>query len=131
MKLFSTSLAASLLLTSSLSFAADKISLPYEAFELSNGLRVVVHEDRKAPLVAVSIWYHVGSKDEPEGKTGFAHLFEHLPGLLGGHEALLGVLRRLDQHNESHRVVSFMSASTHATNEGSTNRQRRPEFFEE
>ncbi|MEQ1930837.1 MAG: pitrilysin family protein [Parvularculaceae bacterium] len=78
MKLFSTSLAASLLLTSSLSFAADKISLPYEAFELSNGLRVVVHEDRKAPLVAVSIWYHVGSKDEPEGKTGFAHLFEHL-----------------------------------------------------
>ena len=78
MKLFSTSLAASLLLTSSLSFAADKISLPYEAFELSNGLRVVVHEDRKAPIVAVSIWYHVGSKDEPEGKTGFAHLFEHL-----------------------------------------------------
>jgi zinc protease len=58
-------------------YAAD-IELPYEAFALSNGLRVVVHEDRKAPLVAVSVWYHVGSKDEPQGKTGFAHLFEHL-----------------------------------------------------
>ncbi|MFQ5563273.1 MAG: M16 family metallopeptidase [Parvularculaceae bacterium] len=58
--------------------ATPEISLPYEKFELDNGLTVVVHEDRKAPLVAVSIWYHVGSKDEPEGKTGFAHLFEHL-----------------------------------------------------
>ena len=58
--------------------AAAEIELPYESFTLDNGLRVVVHEDRKAPLVAVSIWYHVGSKDEPEGKTGFAHLFEHL-----------------------------------------------------
>ncbi len=57
--------------------AAD-IALPYDQFTLENGLRVVVHEDRKAPLVAVSVWYHVGSKDEPEGKTGFAHLFEHL-----------------------------------------------------
>jgi zinc protease len=58
-------------------FAAD-ISIPYDEFTLDNGLRVVVHEDRKAPVVAVSIWYHVGSKDEPQGKTGFAHLFEHL-----------------------------------------------------
>lgn len=57
--------------------AAD-ISIPYEEFTLKNGLRVVVHEDRKAPLVAVSVWYHVGSKDEPAGRTGFAHLFEHL-----------------------------------------------------
>ncbi|MEM9495099.1 MAG: pitrilysin family protein [Pseudomonadota bacterium] len=57
--------------------AAD-IDLPYEQFTLDNGLRVVVHEDRKAPLVAVSIWYHVGSKDEPTGQTGFAHLFEHI-----------------------------------------------------
>ncbi|MFC3051741.1 M16 family metallopeptidase [Kordiimonas pumila] len=55
-----------------------EIQLPYEKFELANGLRVIVHEDRKAPIVAVGIWYHVGSKDEPEGKTGFAHLFEHL-----------------------------------------------------
>jgi zinc protease len=54
------------------------IKLPYETFTLDNGLRVVVHEDRKAPVVAVSTWYRVGSKHEPAGKTGFAHLFEHL-----------------------------------------------------
>ena len=45
------------------------IDLPFEKFELDNGLRVIVHEDRKAPIVAVGVWYHVGSKDEPEGKT--------------------------------------------------------------
>ncbi len=55
-----------------------EVHIPYKQFTLDNGLRVVVHEDHKAPIVAVSIWYHVGSKDEPEGKTGFAHLFEHL-----------------------------------------------------
>ncbi|PJK07816.1 peptidase M16 [Lysobacteraceae bacterium NML08-0793] len=57
---------------------AMQVSLPYETFTLPNGLRVVVHTDRKAPVVAVNIWYHVGSKDEPAGRTGFAHLFEHL-----------------------------------------------------
>ena len=50
----------------------------YTRFTLPNGLTVVVHEDHKAPVVAVSIWYHIGSADEPKGKTGFAHLFEHL-----------------------------------------------------
>ncbi len=55
-----------------------QIDIPYEQFTLDNGLKVVVHEDRKAPVVAISIWYNVGSKDEPKGKTGFAHLFEHL-----------------------------------------------------
>ncbi|MDN5781156.1 MAG: insulinase family protein [Luteimonas sp.] len=54
------------------------VDIPYETFTLPNGLRVVVHTDRKAPIVAVNIWYHVGSKDEPAGRTGFAHLFEHL-----------------------------------------------------
>jgi zinc protease len=52
--------------------------LTYDRFVLPNGLTVVVHEDHKAPVVAVSIWYHVGSSYEPKGKTGFAHLFEHL-----------------------------------------------------
>ncbi len=52
--------------------------IPYEKFELDNGLTVIVHEDRKAPIVAVNIWYHVGSKNEPDGRSGFAHLFEHL-----------------------------------------------------
>jgi zinc protease len=52
--------------------------LAYSRFALPNGLTVVVHEDHKAPVVAVSVWYHVGSSYEPKGKTGFAHLFEHL-----------------------------------------------------
>lgn len=54
------------------------IAIPFEQFTLENGLRVVVHTDRKAPVVAVSVWYGVGSGDEPAGKTGYAHLFEHL-----------------------------------------------------
>ncbi len=54
------------------------VSIPYQTFTLDNGLRVVVHTDRKTPVVAVSVWYGVGSADEPKGKTGFAHLFEHL-----------------------------------------------------
>ena len=57
---------------------APVVDIPYETFTLPNGLRVVVHTDRKAPIVAVNIWYHVGSKDEPAGRSGFAHLFEHL-----------------------------------------------------
>jgi predicted Zn-dependent peptidase len=59
-------------------FSADGVDIPHETFTLDNGLRVVVHTDRKAPIVAVNLWYHVGSKDELPGKTGFAHLFEHL-----------------------------------------------------
>lgn len=49
-----------------------------ERYQLANGLEVILHEDPRAPLVAVNVWYHVGSKDEPKGKNGFAHLFEHL-----------------------------------------------------
>jgi zinc protease len=56
----------------------DEIDVPYKKFTLPNGLRLVVHEDHKAPIVAVNIWYHVGSKNERLGKSGFAHLFEHL-----------------------------------------------------
>lgn len=54
------------------------IDIPFETFTLKNGLRVVVHTDRKAPVVAVGVWYGVGSRDEKPGRTGFAHLFEHL-----------------------------------------------------
>ncbi|MCI4590926.1 insulinase family protein [Sphingobium sp. BYY-5] len=61
-----------------LSSLVSKVDIPYEEFRLPNGLRVIVHTDRKAPVVAVSVWYHVGSRYEPAGKTGFAHLFEHL-----------------------------------------------------
>ncbi|NPV10622.1 MAG: insulinase family protein [Ignavibacteria bacterium] len=54
------------------------IDIPYTKFVLDNGLTLIVHEDHKAPIVAVNVWYHVGSKNEKPGKTGFAHLFEHL-----------------------------------------------------
>ncbi|CAN5278708.1 pitrilysin family protein [soil metagenome] len=54
------------------------IDIPYQKFVLDNGLTLIVHEDHKAPIVAVNVWYHVGSKNEKPGKTGFAHLFEHL-----------------------------------------------------
>ena len=61
-----------------LSQLVSAVNIPYESFTLDNGLKVLVHTDRKAPVVAVSVWYGVGSKHEPKGKTGFAHLFEHL-----------------------------------------------------
>ena len=54
------------------------IDIPFQRFVLPNGLTLIVHEDRKAPIVAVNVWYHVGSKNEKPGRTGFAHLFEHL-----------------------------------------------------
>lgn len=57
---------------------SDFPDIPFEKFVLDNGLTLIVHEDHKAPIVSVNIWYHVGSKNEPAGKSGFAHLFEHL-----------------------------------------------------
>ncbi len=66
-------------------FAQSKdIDIPFQKFVLDNGLTVIVHEDHKAPIVAINVWYHVGSKNEKPGKTGFAHLFEHL--MFGGSE---------------------------------------------
>jgi zinc protease len=58
--------------------AAGKIDIPFAKFVLDNGLTLIVHEDHKAPIVAFNVWYHVGSKNEKPGRTGFAHLFEHL-----------------------------------------------------
>jgi zinc protease len=66
----------------------SSLEIPCESFTLDNGLQVVVHEDHKTPIVAINIWYHVGSKNEKPGKTGFAHLFEHL--MFGGSEHLQG-----------------------------------------
>ncbi|MDQ8029218.1 MAG: pitrilysin family protein [Brevundimonas sp.] len=79
----------------------SEVSIPWSRFQLDNGLTVIVHEDRKAPVVAVSVWYNVGSKDEPAGSTGFAHLFEHL--MFGGSEnapgSYLGRMRNLGPSN--------------------------------
>jgi zinc protease len=70
-------------------FAQTKdVDIPYQKFVLDNGLTLIVHEDHKAPIVAVNIWYHVGSKNEKLGKTGFAHLFEHL--MFGGSDHAKG-----------------------------------------
>src|SRR6186713_2587404 len=54
------------------------ITVPYTMFTLPNGLTVILHEDHSVPTVAVNVWYHVGSSSEKPGRTGFAHLFEHL-----------------------------------------------------
>jgi zinc protease len=58
--------------------AGMAIDIPFTKYVLRNGLTLIVHEDTKAPVVHVNIWYHVGSKNEPRGQSGFAHLFEHL-----------------------------------------------------
>ncbi|HYL09218.1 MAG TPA: pitrilysin family protein [Candidatus Acidoferrales bacterium] len=67
---------------------ANDIDIPFQKFVLNNGLTLIVHEDHKAPIVAVNVWYHVGSKNEKPGKTGFAHLFEHI--MFGGSENAKG-----------------------------------------
>jgi len=54
------------------------VDIPFTKYTLNNGLTLIVHEDHKAPVIAFNVWYHVGSKNEKQGKTGFAHLFEHL-----------------------------------------------------
>ncbi|WP_336985839.1 pitrilysin family protein [Altererythrobacter aquiaggeris] len=62
----------------------SEVDIPYETFTLDNGLTTIVHTDRKSPIVGVTVYYRVGAKHEPRGKTGFAHLFEHL--MFGGSE---------------------------------------------
>ena len=58
--------------------AAQLPQINITEFKLDNGLRVILHEDHSTPIVAVNVWYHVGSKNEVPGRTGFAHLFEHM-----------------------------------------------------
>lgn len=68
-----------LLLLSTYLFAQDvRLSVPYTRFTLPNGLNVILHEDHTVPVVSVNVWYHVGSGNEKPGRTGFAHLFEHI-----------------------------------------------------
>jgi zinc protease len=73
-------LLAAVFLAPALSFGqlAASADIPYHKVVLDNGLTVIVHEDHKTPIVAFNVWYHVGSKNEKPGKTGFAHVFEHL-----------------------------------------------------
>ncbi|HYL21177.1 MAG TPA: pitrilysin family protein [Gemmatimonadales bacterium] len=65
-------------LSPTLRLPAQSLRVPYQTFTLPNGLQVVLHEDHSVPVVAVNTWFHVGSADEQPGRTGFAHLFEHI-----------------------------------------------------
>ena len=95
--------------------ASATVDIPYEQFTLPNGLRVIVHTDRKAPIVAVNIWYHVGSKDEPAGRTGFAHLFEHL----------------MFQASENHKGEYFAPfKQVGVTDQNGTTNQDRTNYFQ-
>ncbi len=78
--LFSLCCLSTLLLAAStgLEEMVGEIDIPYQKFVLDNGLTLIIHEDHKVPIVAVNVWYHVGSKNENSGRSGFAHLFEHL-----------------------------------------------------
>jgi predicted Zn-dependent peptidase len=78
MRTFRTALCAAVALLVLIAPAALPQNVKVEDYTLPNGLRVVLNEDHSAPLVAVNIWYHVGSKNEKPGRTGFAHLFEHM-----------------------------------------------------
>ncbi|MES2073944.1 MAG: pitrilysin family protein [Pseudomonadota bacterium] len=89
--------------------------IPYTRFVLKNGLTLLVHEDHKAPIVAVNTWYHVGSKNEKLGKTGFAHLFEHL--MFSGSE------------NFNHNYINAMERIG-ATNLNGTTNNDRTNYFE-
>jgi zinc protease len=78
MKRFLLAAVSAALLAGPLPAAAQDVSIPHTLFELDNGLRFIVHQDRSAPIVQVNVWYHVGSGYEEPGRTGFAHLFEHV-----------------------------------------------------
>jgi zinc protease len=71
-------LLCSLFLLCAAPLSAQQVGIPYRMFELPNGLRLIVHEDHAIPMAAVNVWYHVGSAYEQPGRTGFAHLFEHI-----------------------------------------------------
>ena len=79
------SLSQSMLGQKKNSAASDSIKIPFETYKLPNGLTVILSEDHTTPTVAVDVWYHVGSKNETPGRTGFAHLFEHVMFTGSGH----------------------------------------------
>src|SRR2546425_9577936 len=97
-----------------------EIDIPFQEFVLHNGLTLIVHEDHKAPIVAVNFWYHVGSKNEKPGKTGFAHLFEHL--MFTGSEHFKG--------GADQRAFFEVMEQIGATDLNGTTSEDRTDFFE-
>jgi len=67
-----------IMLISTAELSTQTAKIDFEEFDLANGLHVILHKDNTNPIVSVDIWYHVGAKDEDPGRTGFAHLFEHM-----------------------------------------------------
>ena len=92
--MYSSLLLAALLLQQPAAVAVPAIDVAYTQFTLPNGLHVILHEDHTVPLVTVNVWYHVGSAREKPGRTGFAHLFEHLM-FMGSKNAKYGEFDRL------------------------------------
>ena len=98
---------------------ARDIAVPVKTRTLGNGLRVLLHEDRRLPVVHVALWYHVGSKNEQPWRTGFAHLFEHL--MFEG-----------SRHNDSHfiRLMERAGASLSAGGVNGTTSHDRTNYYE-
>src|SRR4026209_2396321 len=80
-----TAAVGTLVLAQSPPSRPSTLRIPFESYSLPNGLRVVLAPNNASPTVAVTMWYHVGSKNEAKGKTGFAHLFEHVMFTGSGH----------------------------------------------
>ncbi len=96
---------AAVTLGGSAALAADPFTIQAEKYELSNGLDVILHEDHRLPLVAVNVWYHVGSQNEQSRRTGFAHLFEHM--MFQGSEH-----HDVDYFTPLEKVGAFVNGST-------------------
>jgi zinc protease len=98
------------------SAAPAAMRLPFQKHTLPNGLEVIVHEDHRTPVVAVNLWYHVGSKDEAAGKSGFAHLFEHM-------------MFQGSRHVEAGMFLRYLDA-VGATDRNATTNTDRTTYFE-
>src|SRR5215210_4445869 len=85
MKLAAAPILALMLTAPASAQPSAPIQLPYTQFTLAHGLHVILHEDHSVPVATVNVWYHVGSARERPGRTGFAHLFEHLMFMGSGH----------------------------------------------
>ena len=110
-------LAAEMALPLAAQTAAPKpLEVPYRQFTLPNGLTVILHQDRSVPVVALNVWYHVGSANERPGRTGFAHLFEHL--MFEGSK------------NVKEGEFDTLLESAGANNNGSTNNDRTNYFVD-
>ena len=111
---FTTTLVLGLACAAGLS--AQTLRVPYTTFTLPNGLQVLLHEDHSVPVVAVNTWYHVGSSDERTGRTGFAHLFEHIM-FMGSEHVPTGEFDRLYPPNHPYHwpVIGSMQDLQAAT----------------